>query len=250
MSNKHDAKVRKSTLVNFQIGLIASLLCVFVMFEMYTSVPAINTPFIDYGEVDTKEYSFDVFKEEKIPEKKEQVTVRPKKAKELDWTKLKEVADNTALKKLQEHLGSEMNQKTIPKGIPVDSIADIQIDEKIVYDISKVTVAPIYPGCEKYSNNEERIACFSSKIRKIVSKKFNAGLGAEYGLRGLQRIDVQFLVDKKGLINDVKVRAPHPALEKEARRVVGKFSKMEPGKIENKAVEVKYVLPIKFKVEN
>ncbi|MHA7055998.1 hypothetical protein ACWGOQ_0002175 [Aquimarina sp. M1] len=38
MSNKHDAKVRKSTLVNFQIGLMISLLFTYVMFEMYTSI--------------------------------------------------------------------------------------------------------------------------------------------------------------------------------------------------------------------
>ena len=250
MSNKHDAKIRKSTLVNFQIGLIASLLCAFVMFEMYTSVPRISSPTIDYSQVENREYPIAVFKEEKILEKQKKAAVKAKKVKEIDWTKPKEVTDNTALRNLKKHLVGSTSEKAISQGIPVDSIADIFIDEEIVYDIDKVTVAPIYPGCEKYSNNEERIACFSSKIRRIVSKKFNGALGAEYGLKGLQRIDVQFRVDKKGLIQDVKVRAPHPALEKEARRVVGKFSKMEPGKIENKPVDVNYILPIKFKVEN
>lgn len=37
MSNKHDVNVRKSSWLNFQIGLIASLLFAFVKFEVYTT---------------------------------------------------------------------------------------------------------------------------------------------------------------------------------------------------------------------
>ncbi|WP_298314306.1 energy transducer TonB [uncultured Aquimarina sp.] len=245
MSNKHDANVRKSTLVNFQIGLIASLLFAFVMFEMYTAVSVVKPPNIGSTTIDETIFTMDVFKIEKEPKK--EVVVKTNKIKEPDWTKPKVVDNNVALKNLKKELAA-IGDKTISKAPPVDSIIDVGIDEKIVYSIDKVAIAPIYPGCEKYSSNDERIACFSSKIRRLVSNKFNAGLGEEYGLKGLQRIDVQFQVDTDGLIKEVKVRAPHPALEKEARRVVKKFSSMEPGKIGNKPVKVNYILPITFKV--
>ncbi len=125
---------------------------------------------------------------------------------------------------------------------------DISETEEIIYDIDKVSVAPIYPGCDSCITNEDRIACFSSKIKRIVSKKFNGNLGEEYGLNGLQRIHVQFEVDTDGIITDVKIRAPHPAIKKETRRVVDKFSNMTPAKIGNEAVRVKYILPITFKI--
>ncbi|MFD2564091.1 energy transducer TonB [Aquimarina rubra] len=245
MSNKHDANVRKSTLVNFQIGLIASLLFTYVIFEMYTSVSVVEPLKIASKEVDEIHFTMDVFKVEKEPEKK--VTIKTKTIKEPDWTKPEVVDNNLALQKLKKELIGE-NNNSKSTAIPIDSIIEVGRDEKIVYPIDKVTVAPIYPGCEKYDNNDERIACFSSRIQRLVSNKFNAGLGEEYGLKGLQRIHVQFQVDIDGVIKEVQVRAPHPALEKEARRVVKKFSNMEPGKIGNKPVKVNYILPITFKV--
>ncbi|WP_299243994.1 energy transducer TonB [uncultured Aquimarina sp.] len=245
MSNKHDANVRKSTLLNFQIGLIASLLFVFVMFEMYTSVSVVKPP--DIGSTKTVDtvFTLDVFKIEQKPKKKE--VVKTKRVKKPDFTKPEVVDNNSALQKLKKELEGADND-VHSKAVSIDSIIDVGETEKIIYDIDKVTVAPIYPGCEKFSSNDERIACFSGKIRRLVSNKFNAGLGEVYGLKGLQRIHVQFQVDTDGVIKEVQVRAPHPALEKEARRVVKKFSSMEPGKIGNKPVKVNYILPITFKV--
>jgi len=245
MSNKHDANVRKSTLVNFQIGLIASLLFTFVMFEMYSSVSIVESPKIALKKTDETNFTMNIFRVEKTPKK--EVSIKTKRVKKNVWTKPKVVDDNAALKNLKIELGKS-DDRNKSKAPPVDSIIDVGVEEKIVYDIDKVAVAPIYPGCEGFDNNDDRIACFSSKIKRLVSKKFNASLGEKYGLKGLQRIHVQFQVDTDGIIKEVKVRAPHPALEKEARRVVDKFSNMKPGKIGNEAVRVKYILPIAFKI--
>ncbi|WP_299432410.1 energy transducer TonB [uncultured Aquimarina sp.] len=245
MSNKHDANVRKSTLVNFQIGLIASLLFTFVMFEMYTSVSVVELPNIASKDTGDTNFTMDVFRVERTPKK--EVNIKTKKVKKVDWTKPKVIDNNAALKNLKNELGKRIDEGE-SKAPPIDSIVDVGIEEKIVYDIDKVAIAPIYPGCEGFDNNDDRIACFSSKIKRLVSKKFNASLGEKYGLKGLQRIHVQFQVDTDGVIKEVKVRAPHPALEREARRVVDKFSNMEPGKIGDEAVRVKYILPIAFKI--
>jgi protein TonB len=58
-----------------------------------------------------------------------------------------------------------------------------------------------------------------------------------------------FKIDKKGEIVDIRARAPHKRLEKEAIRVVSILPKMKPGRQRGKAVGVKYSLPIVFNVE-
>ncbi|GAA0717196.1 hypothetical protein GCM10009430_13820 [Aquimarina litoralis] len=246
MSNKHDANVRKSTLVNFQIGLIASLLFTFVVFETYTSVSVVAPPDKEVDNTEDVSFTMDAFRVEKPKIQKQLVKV--KKVKKPLLVEPKKVEERSAIAKLTKELGT-ISEKGKAKAVPVDSILDIVETKEITYGIDKVTVAPIYPGCEGLSSNDERIACLSSKIKKIVSYKFNADLSAEYGLKGVQKIHVQFQVSKDGSINDVKVRAPHPALEKETRRVVGKFSKMKPGKIGKDAVNVKYFLPITFRIQ-
>ena len=64
------------------------------------------------------------------------------------------------------------------------------------------------------------------------------------------QIDVQFKIDQTGKVVDIKTRAPHPALEKEAKRVINKIPEMKPGMQQDKPVGVLYNLPIKFNVQD
>ena len=66
---------------------------------------------------------------------------------------------------------------------------------------------------------------------------------------GIKRINVGFKIDKTGNIVNIQARAPHPKLEAEAKRVIGKLPKMKAGRQRGKAVNVPYGLPITFKVE-
>jgi protein TonB len=63
---------------------------------------------------------------------------------------------------------------------------------------------------------------------------------------------VEFIIDSGGNVTSVKpmmVRnANNPDLEKEALRVIGKLPKMKPGKQGNEAVNVRYTIPISFKL--
>jgi len=90
----------------------------------------------------------------------------------------------------------------------------------------------------------------SDKIADFVNKKFNTELAGDLGLSGRQRINVVFKIDKNGDITGVKSRAPHPALEKEAARVINLLPKMKPGKQRGKSVIVPYSLPIIFVVQD
>ncbi|MFC5194600.1 MULTISPECIES: energy transducer TonB [Bizionia] len=131
-------------------------------------------------------------------------------------------------------------------------IEEVEVEE--VEEIEEVPFAvienvPVFPGCES-GNNEAKKACMNKKMNDFIAKKFNTDLAQELGLSGIQQIRVFFKIDKNGDIVDVKARAPHPSLEKEAMRVIGLLPKMKPGKQRGKAVRVPYYLPIKFQVQD
>ncbi len=137
-----------------------------------------------------------------------------------------------------------------------EEIVEIEeIEEVVEEEIADVPFAvienvPVYPGCEREPNNNAKKKCMSDKIQKYVQKKFDTGLAADLGLDGRQRISVQFKIDKNGNVVDVRARAPHPRLEREAIDVVKGLPKMTPGMQRGKAVGVLYALPILFQVEN
>jgi protein TonB len=124
--------------------------------------------------------------------------------------------------------------------------------EEVIEDVPFAVIenVPVYPGCETAGNNAAKKKCMSEKIQKFVQKKFNTELANDLGLEGRQRISVQFKIDNKGNVVDVRARAPHPKLESEAVNVVKSLPKMTPGMQRGKAVGVIYALPILFQVEN
>ncbi|MEM7187167.1 MAG: energy transducer TonB [Bacteroidota bacterium] len=137
--------------------------------------------------------------------------------------------------------------------VEVVEIADIEEveEEEIVYvPFAVIEDVPIYPGCEGESDNSSRKKCMETKVMEYVQKNFNTDLAAELGLEGRQRISVQFKIDKHGQVINVRARAPHPRLEKEAVGLISKLPRMTPGKQRGKPVGVIYALPILFQVED
>lgn len=108
---------------------------------------------------------------------------------------------------------------------------------------------PIYPGCE--GNNQQKKSCMNLQIKKHVAENFNSSLIDSLGLSpGKKRIYAMFKISKTGNVIGVKIRAPHETLKKEVHRVVKLLPKMIPGKQRGKPINVKYMLPIIFKVAN
>ncbi len=123
--------------------------------------------------------------------------------------------------------------------------------EEIVEDIpfSLVQEVPVYPGCEN-GTNEEKKACLNKSLQKFVVTEFDSNLAKNLGLKpGKKRIFVMFKIDTDGNVVDIRARAPHKDLEKEAIRTIQNLPQMQAGKSEGKAVGVKYSLPIVFNVE-
>ncbi len=71
---------------------------------------------------------------------------------------------------------------------------------------------------------------------------------SEEGVQG--RVVVEFVVGKDGSITNVRVVRPrHPALDKEAVRVVKAMPKWIPGRNNGQPVKVTYTLPVTFKLQ-
>ena len=135
--------------------------------------------------------------------------------------------------------------------VEVEEVEVVEEEEEIAdVPFAVIENVPIFPGCESKKNNADRKACMSSKVSKLVNKKFNTELGADLGLSGVNRIFVSFKIDKNGNITNIRSRAPHPRLEQEAERVIKLLPKMTPGKQRGQPVGVLYSLPITFKVED
>ena len=134
--------------------------------------------------------------------------------------------------------------------VEVEEVEVEEVEEDIEVPFSVIENVPVFPGCERKKGNAAKKQCMSDKISKFVNKKFNTDLASDLGLEGRQRINVIFKIDKNGNITSVRARAPHPGLEKEAKRVIGLLPKMQPGKQRGKAVTVPYSLPILFQVQD
>ncbi|NNE32620.1 MAG: energy transducer TonB [Winogradskyella sp.] len=243
-SQKHDANLQKNSTLYFQIGLILCLLGTYALFEMrfQEKIIVIDT------ETATVEPATVEYVEPFVVE-----VIKPKDPDQLPSQDLKDVyipvEDDTPI------IETLVTTPEAPKFIedPVSKIDDIKVEkpaEDIEVHFYKIEKVPVYPGCEKFSTNALRKKCMSEKITKLVSKKFNGDIAGQNGLSGVQIIQTQFKIDKDGNVVDIKTRASHPALENEAKRVINKIPKMEPGLQRNTPVGVIYTLPIKFQVRN
>ena len=105
-----------------------------------------------------------------------------------------------------------------------------------VYSMAMVEQKPEFPGGE---------AAMYKWLGDHISYPAQA---SEEGVSG--RVVVQFDISKTGDIENVKVvRGRHPALDKEAMRLVKAMPKWQPGRNNGQPVKVTYTLPVTFKLQ-
>ena len=85
---------------------------------------------------------------------------------------------------------------------------------------------------------------FLIKVGRLVARKYNKNVIADSGLKGKQRVSVEFKVDKQGNITDIRARAKDSKMEREAIKTIKKLPKMTLGRQNDKNVDVIYRLPI------
>ena len=148
-----------------------------------------------------------------------------------------------------------------------DSIPKVKENTKDI-PFAIIEVAPVYKGCESLITRNEKRKCMSTMIAKHIRRNFNSDIanclekelvhnpktGKEEEkcvslLVGKQRIYIQFIISKTGVIEDINVRAPHPKLAEEGKRIAKLIPKMTPGLQKGIPVRVGYTLPITFNVQ-
>ncbi len=114
--------------------------------------------------------------------------------------------------------------------------------------INEVNTVPIFPGCEK-GHNKSKSRCLYKKIQVHTKRYLRAAeVSTNLGLSGRQRISAIFKIDTTGRVTEVRARAAHKNLEKEAIRVIKLLPIFKPGIYDGKKVIVPYSLPIIFEI--
>ena len=137
---------------------------------------------------------------------------------------------------------------SIPNNV---SALNLVINQDDTVKFSEVENAPFYiDWCTSNISKDKIRECTDSGIKLFAKKNFNSQLAVNLKLSGYQRITSSFIIDKSGKIVNIRIRAPHPDLEKEAIRVINSLPIMQPGRQNGEAVSVSYLLPIIFKVQS
>ena len=124
-------------------------------------------------------------------------------------------------------------------------------EQEELIKFSDVEKPPFYMNwCTSNISKDKIRECTDSGIKLFAKTNFNIEIAADLNLSGYQRITSAFIIDKSGKIDNIRVRASHRDLEKEALRVINLIPKMEPGRQNGEAVSTSYLLPIIFKVQS
>ncbi len=231
------SNVGRNSSLYFAVGLLLML---------FLAYYAINYRTYDKSEIELAKLDVEEEIEEEIPIT-QQIQVPPPPPpppaapEVIEIVEDEEVIEETVIE------STEVDQET--EIVEVEEIEVETIEEDVEVPFAVIENVPVFPGCEKGSNAKKK-KCMSEKIAKFVNRKFDVDLASELGLSGRQRISVLFKIDKTGSITGIRARAPHPGLEKEAKRVIGLLPKMKPGKQRGKPVTVPYSLPIVFQVQD
>ena len=126
---------------------------------------------------------------------------------------------------------NDLNKQVIREEVVAEAVP-----EDKVYTMAMVEQAPEFPG---------GTAAMYKWLGENISYPAQA---SEEGVQG--RVIVEFDVSKTGAIENVRVvRGRHPALDREAVRLVKSMPNWQPGRNNGQPVKVTFTLPITFKLQ-
>jgi len=240
---------RSSSVIYFQIGLVVSLFVAYLFIELKLPDDEIQVPGVPKV-VDITEEPYS----EKIRVESKPVVqlIKPKIIKPVLTFK---PIENTQLEPI------ELTDLTAPDDFltPVATVQVVTAEptnegpaKPEVFEIDAIEEKPTFFACQGLKG-AAKDACFNEQMKKFLLQNLKYPAKAQNNeIEG--KILVEFIIDKSGTVSSVKpllVRNPNnPDLEKEALRVIGKLPKMKPGKQGKQNVNVRYTIPISFKLPN
>ena len=161
------------------------------------------------------------------------------------------LATNSERKKILkngENIGINFKWFSIKEFFPVKTIEIDNIDKN---EFSLVESIPITEKCKDLIDSSQIKECVMSDITNHINRKFDSSLASELGLpAGLQKISVTFYIAKNGEIVNITAKGSREELIDEGIRVMNTFPRFyKGGMIDGKPVDVKYTIPIAFRVE-
>jgi protein TonB len=174
----------------------------------------------------------------------------------------------------------DVKQQLLTEAVIVDVVDEdkkMQDQDKIKDDDSKISIKNVSDGADDFTSQDQLkkdVIVVEEPVQKHEPEKvfeaveqnpeFPGGVealykwlsdninypaaAAEENIQG--RVVVRFVVSKTGEVSQVTIlRGKHPALDKEALRVVKKLPRFIPGKQNGQAVNVWYTLPVNFKLQ-
>ena len=229
---------RRSTLF-FQIGMIVVLFITWRAIEWKT---------YDKEAIDTGVVDMSAFEEEDVPITELNTPPPPPPPPPPPEPEVIEIVED------EEEVEETIIESTETSQEEIVEVQEVEVfeEEEEIGDVPFAVIedVPIFPGCENETSNEARKQCMSQKVEQFVNRRFNTDLGSELGLSGINRIYVQFRIEKDGSVSVLGARAPHPRLQQEAERVVNQLPDMQPGRQRGQPVGVLYSLPIVFRVQD
>lgn len=130
-----------------------------------------------------------------------------------------------------------------------DKVIEENKSEELTYEyFENVDEVPRFSACGEVPN-EEVLDCFNEQMNLHIKKNFSYPEAAvEQNIQG--KVAIQFTIDKEGNVKDIVAKGFENGtlLELEAIRIIKALPKFIPAKKDGKAVNVKYGLPITFKL--
>lgn len=115
-------------------------------------------------------------------------------------------------------------------------------------DSSKIIIHPYLPICAEVEIKKRRGCMEKNILKEMYSNIFYPLFARENGIQGLTFST--FIIDKNGEIKDIKVlRTVCNQMETEVIETIKELPKFEPGVLDGKKVNVRYNIPIRFRLQ-
>ena len=220
------ANLENKKLLFLEIGLVVSLLIVFIAFE-WTQKETKVSILEDTTEV--------VLEEEIIPITQETPPPPPAAPKIPILSDQIDIVDDEI--ELEDDMFMNLEDDA---SLGVEIMDYVEVEEEVVEEeaipFQLVEEKPSFQGGD------------ANQFSKWVNQRLvYPEIAKENGVQG--RVTLQFTVEKDGSVTKVKVlRGVDPSLDKEAVRVVSMSPKWKPGKQRDRAVPVTYTFPVIFQL--
>lgn len=133
-------------------------------------------------------------------------------------------------------------QKGEPVKVPYSLPLVVMIENK--NDVKTNFTYPVFRGCDESMTNTELKKCSQEKIKNFIKMSFDIGKAdVALPLEKSTKFQLDFIINKKGKVEQVNAKANHRAIAIEAIKVAKRIPKFKkPGTSDGKAVEVPYSL--------